>query len=289
MKRALDLLGCPPDAKLLIVHADDLGMCHSVNAATFEALDEQAITSASVMVPCAWFPEVAEYATRNPKRDLGIHLTLTSEWKQYRWRPLIGVESGASLVDGTGHFLPRAPAAGWKLEEARSELSAQLEHARRTGLIPTHIDSHMLSVFGNADLTKAYFDLGRQIGIPFFVSSPLIPGLEHLITDADIVVDNVFSLRPGLPEREWTEYYLRVLRSLKPGLNLLIVHLGYDDTELQAVTSGHAFWGAAWRQRDYDAVMSEEFRSAIKENNIQLMGWNQLNSLRQLSASGSER
>jgi predicted glycoside hydrolase/deacetylase ChbG (UPF0249 family) len=289
VKRALDLLGCPPDAKLLVVHADDLGMCHSVNAATFKALDEQAITSASVMVPCPWFSEVAEYATRNAGRDLGIHLTLTSEWKQYRWRPLIGVESGASLVDGTGHFLPRAPAAGWKLEEARSELSAQLEHARRAGLVPTHIDSHMLSVFGNADLTKAYFDLGRQIGIPFFVSSPLIPGLEHLITDADIVVDNVFSLRPGLPEREWTEYYLRVLRSLKPGLNLLIVHLGYDDPELQAVMSGHAFWGAGWRQRDYDAVMSEEFRSAIKENNIQLMGWNQLNSLRQLSASGSER
>src|SRR5271168_3727172 len=101
-------------------------MCHSVNAATFKALDEQAITSASAMVPCPWFCEVAEYASRNPGRDLGIHLTLTSEWNSYRWRPLIGTQSGASLVDGTGHFLPRAPAAGWNLEEAQRELSAQI-------------------------------------------------------------------------------------------------------------------------------------------------------------------
>jgi predicted glycoside hydrolase/deacetylase ChbG (UPF0249 family) len=287
VKRALDLLGCPSDSKLLIVHADDLGMCHSVNAATFKALDEQAITSASVMVPCAWSCEVAEYASRNPGRDLGIHLTLTSEWKQYRWRPIAGVQAGTSLVDETGYFFSRAPAAGWKLEEARLELSAQVEQARRSGIVPTHLDSHMLSVFGNADLTRAYIDLGRQVGIPFFVSDPLLSGLDELIRDTDIVVDNVFSLRPGLPEREWKEYYLRVLRSLKPGLNELIVHLGYDDAELQAVTAGHAFWGAAWRQRDYDAIMSEEFRSAIKERNIQLTGWNQLNSLRQSSPTGS--
>ena len=286
MKTALELLGCSPDAKLLIVHADDLGMCHSVNAATFKALDEQAITSASVMVPCNWFSEAAGYASRNAGRDLGIHLTLTSEWTQYRWRPLTG---GASLVDATGHFLSRAPASGWKLEEARLELSAQIEQARHAGLVPTHLDSHMLSVFSNADLARSYFDLGRQSGIPFFVSRPLIPGLENLITDTDIVVDNVFSLRPGLPEREWKQYYLRVLESLKPGLNVLIVHLGYDDTELQAVTAGHAFWGAGWRQRDYDAIMSEEFRAAVKEHNIQLVGWNQLNASRKLSATGSQR
>jgi len=287
VKNALDLLGCPADSKLLIVHADDLGMCHSVNAATFKALDEQTITSASVMVPCAWFPEVAEYAGRTPGRDLGIHLTLTSEWKQYRWHPIVGVRAGASLVDETGYFFSRPPAAGWNPEEARQELFAQVDQARRAGLAPTHIDSHMLSVFGNPDLTRAYFELGRQIGIPFFVSGPLMAGLDHLIKDTDIVVDSVFSLRPGLPEREWTEYYLRVLRSLKPGLHQLIVHLGYDDAELQAVTAGHAFWGAGWRQRDYDAIMSEEFKSAVKQNNIQLMGWNQLNSLRQSSSSGS--
>ena len=80
MKRALDLLGLPPDAKLLIIHGDDLGMCHSVNAATFKALDEQAISSASAMVPCPWFSEVAEYARGNPGNDLGVHVVRNSPY-----------------------------------------------------------------------------------------------------------------------------------------------------------------------------------------------------------------
>jgi hypothetical protein len=281
VKRALDLLGFPRDAKLLIIHGDDLGMCHSVNAATFKALDEQAISSASAMVPCPWFPEVAEYAIRNSGADLGIHLTLTSEWKYYRWRPIVG-DQGLSLVDDTGHFFHHATGAAWNLDEARMELSAQIVQAGRAGIVSTHIDSHMLSVLENVDLTKAYIELGRSNGIPFLISDSLTTGIEHLVIDTDIVVDKVFSLRPGLPEHEWKEYYLRVLRSITPGLNQLIVHLGYDDPELQAVTSGHAFWGAAWRQRDHDAVMSDEFRSALKEHNIQLIGWNKLNSLRTL-------
>jgi chitin disaccharide deacetylase len=117
----------------------------------------------------------------------------------------------------------------------------------------------------------------------------MMTGVEQLVSDTDIVVDRVFSIRPGFPEREWKEFYLRVLKSITPGVNQLIVHLGYDDAELQAITSGHAFWGAAWRQRDYDVVMSDEFRSLLKENNIQLIGWNKLNFLKQSSAAASKR
>jgi chitin disaccharide deacetylase len=279
LKRALDLLDLSPDAKLLIIHADDLGMCHSVNAATFKALDEQAISSASAMVPCPWFSEVAEYARGNPGRDLGVHLTLTSEWKHYRWRPIAGNLSG-SLVDDTGYFFHHATGASWNLDEAQHELSAQIAQASRAGVVPTHIDSHALSVFTNIDLTRAYTELGRRNAVPFLISGSMMTGVEQLVSDTDIVVDRVFSMRPGFPEREWKEYYLRVLRSITPGLNQLIVHLGYDDAELQAITSGHAFWGAAWRQRDYDVLMSDEFRSLLKENNIQLIGWNKLNSLK---------
>jgi chitin disaccharide deacetylase len=148
LKRALDLLGLSPDAKLLIIHADDLGMCHSANAATFKALDEQAISSASAMVPCPWFSEVAEYARANPGGDLGVHLTLTSEWKYYRWRP-VASHQFASLVDDTGHFFHHATGASWNLDEAQIELSAQVSHAKHAGVVPTHIDSHALSVFTN--------------------------------------------------------------------------------------------------------------------------------------------
>lgn len=293
MKRALDLLGFPPDTKLLVIHADDLGMCHSVNAATFKALDEQAISSASVMVPCPWFAEVAEYARRNPGCDLGVHLTLTSEWKYYRWRPITG-DQCASLVDDTGHFFHQAAASAWNLEEAQRELSSQIAEATRAGITPTHIDSHMLAVLESVDLARAYMELGRRNGIPFLISGSMKSGsmktgVESLVSDSDIVVDKVFSIRPGFPERDWKEYYLRVLRSITPGLNQLIVHLGYDDFELQAVAAGHAFWGAGWRQRDYDVLMSDEFRSELKQHNIQLIGWNKLNSLRQFSSPASER
>jgi predicted glycoside hydrolase/deacetylase ChbG (UPF0249 family) len=288
LKRALDLLGLSPDAKLLIIHADDLGMCHSVNSATFKALDEQAISSASAMVPCPWVSEVAEYARANPGVDLGVHLTLTSEWKYYRWRP-IGSRRSASLVDDTGYFLHHATGASWNLEEAKIELSAQIAQAKHAGVVPTHIDSHALSVFTNIDLTRAYTELGRSNAIPFLISGSIMTGVEQVVSDTDIVVDRVFSIRPGFPEREWKEFYLRVLKSITPGVNQLIVHLGYDDVELQAITSGHAFWGAAWRQRDYDVIMSDEFRSLLKENNIQLIGWNKLNSLKQSYGAASER
>jgi chitin disaccharide deacetylase len=168
------------------------------------------------------------------------------------------------------------------------EWSAQILQARQTGMNPTHIDSHMLCALANPALAKVYIELGRSNGIPFLISSSLNSEVEHLLTNTDIVVDQVFSLRPGLPHKHWEQYYLRVLRSISPGLNVLIVHLGYDDAELQAVTAGRAFWGAAWRQRDYDAVTSDAFRSALKEYNIQLIGWNKLTSLTQGRPSASE-
>jgi predicted glycoside hydrolase/deacetylase ChbG (UPF0249 family) len=288
VKRALDLLGYPADTKLLIIHADDLGMCHSVNAAIFKALDEQTISSASAMVPCPGFGEAAEYAKRNPGRDLGIHLTLTSEWEKYRWGPVLGSQSCASLIDESGYFFGSTKNGKREIGEVRKELSAQVEQAVRAGLAPSHLDSHMLFPLENRDLAKAYIELGRHYEVPFLMSTSWTPGLESEIRETDILVDNVYSIRPGLPEQEWKNYYLRVLHSLKRGLSQLIVHPGFDDAELQAVTAGRAFWGAAWRQRDYDAVMSTEFRAAIRDNNIQVVSWKQLNSLKQTAGVVSE-
>src|SRR5689334_6679257 len=111
-KTIAERLGYPPDSKLLIIHADDLAVAHSVDAASFEALDKNAVTSASVMVPCPWLSEVAAYAKEHRSADLGLHLTLTSEWKIYRWGPVEAKDRVPSLLDPAGYLWPETgPAA----------------------------------------------------------------------------------------------------------------------------------------------------------------------------------
>src|SRR6202049_2829386 len=104
IKTVQERMGYPASARLLVIHADDLGMNHSVNRATFEALENGWITSASILVPCPWFPEVARWAKQHPNADLGIHLALTSEWTDLRWGPVSGVGRVPSLVDAHGYF-----------------------------------------------------------------------------------------------------------------------------------------------------------------------------------------
>ena len=132
-KTLAERLGYPAEAKLLIVHADDLAVAHSVDTASFDALDKNAVTSASVMVPCPWLTEVAAYAKAHPDADLGLHLTLTSEWKLDRWGPVDSKDKVASLLDPAGYLWPetRDAARYLKPEEAEREIRAQIERARR--------------------------------------------------------------------------------------------------------------------------------------------------------------
>src|SRR5437016_9971288 len=153
-KTVAERLGYPPDAKLLIVHADDLAVAHSVDAASFDALDKNAVTSASVMVPCPWLNEVAAYARGHASADLGLHLTLTSEWKTYRWGPVESRDKVPSLLDPSGYLWPDTPQAvgTLKADEAEREIRAQIERANALGIHPTHLDSHMGALFSRPDL-----------------------------------------------------------------------------------------------------------------------------------------
>ncbi|HYL86613.1 MAG TPA: polysaccharide deacetylase family protein [Candidatus Angelobacter sp.] len=282
-KTIAERLGYPPDAKLLIVHADDLAVAHSVDAASFEALDKNAVTSASIIVPCAWLNEVAAYAKEHPNADLGLHLALTSEWKIYRWGPVESKDKVPSLLDPSGYLWPETqPAAqSVKADEAEHEIRAQIERAIAAGIHPTHLDSHMGVLFSRADLFAVYAKLAHEYHLPFL--APRIPGdplkLLSQLNEKDVVVDTVVIANPSVPAGNWKQFYGEAIKNLRPGLSEMIIHLGHDDSELQAVTIDHPDYGSAWRQRDFDYVTSPGFKKALEENHIVLVKWQDLQKL----------
>jgi predicted glycoside hydrolase/deacetylase ChbG (UPF0249 family) len=282
-KTIAERLGYPADSKLLIIHADDLAVAHSEDAASFDALDKHAVTSASIMVPCPWLTEVADYAKAHPDADLGLHLTVTSEWKTYRWGPVESKDKVPSLLDSSGYLWEEnAPATQHiKADEAEKEIRAQIEKAMAMGIHPTHVDSHMGEFFERPDLFAVYMKVAREYKLPFLAAlTPDAPKeLLALLSPNDVVLDNVVMAFPNIPVSGWKDFYLDTIKNLKPGATELIVHLGHDDAELQAVTVGHPDYGAAWRQRDYDVMTSPEFKKALEDNHIILIHWSDLKKL----------
>ena len=282
-KTIAERLGYPPDSKLLILHADDLAVAHSEDAASFDALDKRAVTSASIMVPCPWLNEVAAYAKEHPDADLGLHLTLTSEWKTYRWGPVESKDKVPSLLDPSGYLWPETDQAARNLkpEEAERELRAQIERAVAMGIHPTHLDSHMGVLFSRLELFAVYVKVAREYKLPFLaVRSPDAPKeLLSLLSDQDPFLDSVVIADPKVAAADWKTFYSNAIKNLKPGVTEIIVHLGHDDAELQAVMVDHPDYGAAWRQRDYDVVTSPEFKKALAENHVILIKWKDLKKL----------
>ncbi len=276
-------LGYPADSKLLIIHADDLGLAHSVDRASFQALDQKAVSAASVMVPCPWLTEVGAYALAHPQADIGLHLTLTSEWKNYRWGPVASKNQVPSLLDPDGYFWNEVEPVGAHAmpEEVERELRAQIDRAMRLGIVPTHLDTHMGSVFARPDLFAAYVKVAHDYRLPFLVVrvNDYRKDWLKLLSPNDIVLDSIVMFDARVPAGQWTESYLKALQGLKPGLNELIVHLGYDDAELEAITAEHPDYGAAWRERDFKAVTSPEFKKALEDNHIIVVGWKDLKKL----------
>jgi len=274
-------LGYPRDAKLLILHADDLGFAHSANAASFDALDKGAISSASIMMPTPWITEVAAYARAHPDADLGLHLTLTAEWLTYRWGSVASKDKVPSLLNPDGTFPDNdsVVAVRAKQEEIELELRAQIQKAIALGIRPTHLDSHMGSLFTTPAVLATYVKIAHEYHLPFLAgrNNPFGPPMP--LGPNDIPLDALIQAGEDVPVEKWKEFYLNAIANLKPGLNEIIVHLGHDDAELQAVTVDHAPWGSAWRQRDYDVVNSPEFKKALKDNKVILIKWRDLQKL----------
>jgi predicted glycoside hydrolase/deacetylase ChbG (UPF0249 family) len=281
-KTIAERLGYPAQTKLLILHADDLGVAHSVNAASFDALDKGAVTSASVMMPTPWVTEVADYAKAHPNADIGLHLTITSEWQTYRWGSVEAKDRVQSLLDSTGTFPSDVPpvAARATAADVERELRAQVERALALGIHPTHLDSHMGALFSTNDLIATYIKVAHDYHLPFLALRGNPPGVTQVpLSPNDIVLDNVIVAGPDVPRDHWKEFYLKAIADLKPGLTEIIVHLGHDDAELQAVTVNHEPYGSAWRQRDYETVNSAEFKRALEDNHVVLVRWRDLQRL----------
>ena len=281
-KTVAERLGYPAGSKLLILHADDLAVAHSVDAASFEALEKGAVSSASVMVPTPWITEVGAYARAHPNADLGLHLTLTSEWETYRWGSVESADKVPSLLDSDGTF-PKEDsvvAARAKPLEVERELRAQVERALALGIRPTHLDSHMGSLFTTPALIATYIKVAREYHLPFLAlrgdrrAAPRPP-----LSSQDVLLDTVIIASPEVPRDQWKAFYLKAIANLKPGLTEMIVHLGRDDSELQAVMVNHEPYGSVWRQHDYDVVTSPEFKKALQDNHVILVTWKELKKL----------
>jgi len=282
-KTLAERLGYPRDSKLLIIHADDLAVAHSEDIASFDALNQHAATSASIMVPCPWLTEVADYAKSHPEADLGLHLTLTSEWKTYRWGPIESKDKVPSLLDPSGYLWPESgPAVQHiKADEAEREIRAQVEHAIAMGIHPTHLDSHMGVIFSRPDLVAVYVKVAHEYKLPFLgmLGPNATPALRAAFSDKDILLDSVVIAGPTVPAAGWKNFYLDAIKNLKPGLTEFIVHLAHDDAEFQAVAADHPDYGAAWRQRDYEVITSPDFKNALDENHIIPIHWSDLKKL----------
>jgi predicted glycoside hydrolase/deacetylase ChbG (UPF0249 family) len=274
-------LGYPKDAKLLIIHADDVAETHAVNAATFQALESGAVNSASIMVPCPWFPEAADYAKSHPEADFGLHLTLTSERVYYRWGPVAERDRVPSLVDSNGYFHhdwdqhPRIDP-----RDVETELRGQIERALAMGVRPTHFDSHQYRLIENGkEIFQVLVRLGHEYNVPIFVARDWFaehPYLEPSLGPRDIVLDHTVTISPDVPAEKWADFYRDALKNLQPGVTELVIHVGLADEELRAATRERATWGAAWRQRDFDFFTSKEFRSLLEQQHLKLITWREL-------------
>jgi len=277
-------LGYGPDAKLIIVHADDLGETHAVNAAAIKAIEAGAVNSASLMVACPWFPEIADYAKSHPDADFGLHLTLTAERVYYRWGPVSSIDKVPSLIDSDRYFHH-----DWEEhekidpKEVETELRAQVARALTMGVRPTHLDSHQYRLIMNGkELFDALLRVAHDYDLPIFVTRDWFAAhryLEPSLGPADVVIDHMVTIEPDVPADKWANFYVAALKNLKPGVTEFVIHPGFDDEELRAATRERATWGAAWRQRDYDFFTSDEFRRIVAQQNIKLITWRDIGRL----------
>jgi predicted glycoside hydrolase/deacetylase ChbG (UPF0249 family) len=293
-------LGYPKGKKVLIIHVDDVGMSYESNQGAIRAIREGVANSLSVMMPCGWVPGFVNYWKENKDLDAGLHLTLTSEWKDYRWGPVAGKTNVKGLVDEQG-ALRRSVAEVVKNaspDEVETEIRAQLDRARTMGLEPTHLDSHMGTLFATPEFLQRYLKVGMQEKIPV-----MFPGGHNTVVQQQekVIGDQLAMTRAvgkqlwdaGLPvlddlenssygwkgpengdksekalQKYKTEKYINAIKNIKPGLTMVIMHCTIHTEVFPHITDSYPT-----REGDFLAMIDPELRKYIEKEGIILTTW----------------
>lgn len=296
-------LGFPKGAKVLILHVDDVGMSFESNQGAISSMTDGIANSCSVMMPCSWVPAFIHYYKQHPKLDVGLHLTLTSEWSGYRWGPLAGKTLVPGLVDKEGALWSSVEdvVKHATADEVEKEIRAQLDRARSMGIEPTHLDSHMGTLFASPSFLMRYIQVGIENHIPVMLPgghASLIKVTNHMpesqmaqirqlgkmLWDAKLpVLDDLHneSYDWEIPkefqndDQEIQEYkakkYIEGIRNIKPGLTMMIMHCTAP-SEVFPFISG----SGPLRKGDMLAMMDPEFKAAVKREGIILTTWREV-------------
>lgn len=288
---ALKKLGFSEHDRVVIIHADDIGLSHASCAAFSDLWRAGTISSGAVMVPCPWFPKVAAHCRANPDVDMGVHLTLTSEWDVMRWGPVSTRDVASGLLDDEGYFPRTTPAVQQSSdpEAVQRELIAQVERAIAFGISPTHADTHMGSVFHPKHM-PAYVQIARRFKIPVMIprldearlrqwgfdgeALTWAIGTLRTLEEAGLpMVDHIVGMPLSTPEHR-LEQVFAALDGLQPGITHFIIHPSLDTAEARAISPD-----LPSRIGDYETFMDERVQAHIRHNGLQVVGYRHLKAL----------
>lgn len=287
----LKILGFSNDDRLVIIHTDDIGMCHASIQAYSELVGFRLISSGATMVPCSWFPQVVKFCRQNPKVDMGIHLTLTSEWNNYRWSPVSTHRIDSGMIDDEGYFYQTSDEiqSNGDPEAVQTELQTQLDRALSAGIEVTHLDTHMNAV-AHPKFVNSYVQLAIQHRLPFLFPRQDEAGFRKLGMDAEIasiaanyvgyledqgipLVDHAAGLELDKPFNR-LDQAKQAMNELPSGITHFIIHPSIETPELMAITPD-------WQSRvaDYQTFMDERLQQHIDNIGVQIIGYKTLKEL----------
>lgn len=274
-------LGYKKTDRILIINNDDAGMCHAANLATIEGQEFGLISSSTIMGTCPWYNEIAAYAATHPERDFGVHLTLTCEWKNYRWGTVAPRTEVPGLYDEQG-YMWKGVVEVYKSsnpEEALIEGRAQIKKAIASGIPVTHIDSHMGTYQLNPIYAKVYMQLAVEFDLPLRMASQAtcagmgFPDMRAEFEKNGLIFPDYFiheefkDYNEGNVETFWESY----IRNLKPGVTEIYIHGSKDSDELRAITNS-----AATRVKEYTLFTSDKMKKLIQDEGIIVIGYRPL-------------